>query len=616
MTVVSSEEKWRLAKAVLDQGGLSVIADARDCESVRGSFAAEGIGAEVVALDTATYRGKGAALRAAFESTKGEYVLVLGAGNAASAALLPRYLEEMTVKCADIVIGSKRHPESAVAYPWHRRMLSRFYFGAVRCFLGVKVTDTECGIALYRRETLKYALERMLAKSAAFELEILAIAAEKGARIFEAPVRSGEDAASPVERAGTSTGAAYPPKNSVLRAAEGRASSPRHEFGSISRRFAWSKIKDSLAVFYRLKILHYYAKCLVPKRLDHDPLVSVVIACPHGSWMLDECLAALAKQTYRNFEVIVLPDGTDGEGSPRTSPKDAVSVRFLPTGKVRPAEKRNLGIKEAKGEIIAFIDDDAYPDPHWLEYAVKYFGEPSIGAVGGPGVTPPGDRSLAKIGGRVYDNVLVSGNYRYRYKAGGVRMDVEDYPSCNLFVRKDLMEKFGGYRTDFWPGEDTLLCKDILDNWKRIVYDPWVVVYHHRRALFAAHLRQLGRYGFHRGYFCKRFPSNSLRLSYFVPTAFVVYVLSFALLPLAVPYLQNRWVMWGTGAYLLPLAFYLVLLLVTTVAVNPVTWLLTAAGVVASHFWYGVQFFRGICAKKAPCEYIGADHVGAVKSEK
>ena len=280
---------------------------------------------------------------------------------------------------------------------------------------------------------------------------------------------------------------------------------------------------------------------------------------------------------------------------------------------MRPAEKRNLGIKAAKGEIIAFIDDDAYPDPHWLEYAVKFFGEKSIGAVGGPGVTPPGDKSLAKIGGRVYDNILVSGNYRYRYKAGGVRMDVEDYPSCNLFVRKELMEKFGGYRTDFWPGEDTLLCKDILDNWKRIVYDPWVVVYHHRRALFGAHLRQLGRYGFHRGYFCKRFPSNSLRLSYFIPTAFVFYTLSwFALLATPLPDSIPAWLFVLRSAYIaFPMGLYLLAVLLTTFALNPVTWLLTAAGVVASHFWYGVQFARGILAKKAPCEYIGKDHGGA-----
>ena len=168
-------------------------------------------------------------------------------------------------------------------------------------------------------------------------------------------------------------------------------------------------------------------------------------------------------------------------------------------------------------------------------------------------------------------------------------MDVDDYPSCNLFVRRDLLEKIGGYRTDFWPGEDTLLCKDIVDRWKRIVYDPWVVVYHHRRPLFMPHLRQLGRYAFHRGYFVKRYPSNSFHLSYFVPSAFVA----------GLPFLRWLWPLY---------AFYLLLVLLTSFAFNPLTWILTATGVVASHICYGVRFVQGLCAKKAPCEFIGKDH--------
>ena len=138
-----------------------------------------------------------------------------------------------------------------------------------------------------------------------------------------------------------------------------------------------------------------------------------------------------------------------------------ISIFFglvIPTGKVRPAEKRNIGIAAAKGDVVAFIDDDAYPEAHWLENAVKYFGEPSVGGVGGPGVTPPGDGFLARAGGRVYENFFVSGNYRYRYLGGRVRLDVDDYPSCNLLVRTDILRKIGGYRTDFWPGEDVYFC--------------------------------------------------------------------------------------------------------------------------------------------------------------
>lgn len=298
-------------------------------------------------------------------------------------------------------------------------------------------------------------------------------------------------------------------------------------------------------------------------------LVSIVIACPTTSRMLDECLEAIARQTYRNYEVIVLSDEV--------------------TGKVRPAEKRNQGLEQAKGEIVAFIDDDAYPAEDWLEKALKRFEDKSIGAVGGPGVTPPGESRRARLSGRVYENLLVSGNYRYRYlPLGGVR-EIDDYPSCNLFVRKALLDKIGGYRTDFWPGEDTLLCKDLVDLGAKLVYDPKVLVYHHRRPLFAPHLRQLARYAFHRGYFVKRYPSNSLKLSYFVPTAF-------ALGLLAMPFLWPAY------------ALYLIVLIVSTASKSPPDWLLTALGIFVSHLTYGVKFAQGLCAKKAPCEFIGKDH--------
>jgi len=592
------EEKWAMTRETVGEAGLSVIMPlyhlaaeaATNLREVAELFECHGVKTELIPVDDgsddgtdailkrfaaeAKYEhvtvrpeicsrngGKGAALRAGYEASTGRYVMLLDGDLDINPAQTPSFFEAMVTKGADIVVGSKRHPQSDVQYPWHRRLVSACYFMLVRLFVGLPVTDTQTGMKLFRREALGPALERMLVKNYAFDLELLAIACQRGAVVAEAPV--------------------------VIRFGQ--------KFGALRPRTVRAMALDSLAVFYRLRILRYYAKAMVPRKLDHRPLVSIVIACPNASWMLEECLNAIRTQSYEDWECIVLPDGgesvTDGK------------IRYMPTGKVRPAEKRNLGIREAKGEIVAFIDDDAYPEGHWLEYAVRYFGEPDIGAVGGPGVTPPGDRRMARIGGRVYDNVLVSGNYRYRYRAGGVRMDVEDYPSCNLFVRRDLLEKIGGYRTDFWPGEDTLLCKDIIDSWKRIVYDPWIVVYHHRRPLFAPHLRQLGRYAFHRGYFCKRFPSNSLRLSYFVPTLFVCYAVLLALAWAVLP-VGGVWLRVVSA----PMALYLALVLVTTVSVNPFVWLLTAAGVAASHVCYGIRFMQGILARRAPCEFIGSDH--------
>ena len=492
--------------------------------------------------------GKGAALRAGFEAATGDYVLLLDGDLDINPSQTGRFFAEMCAKGADIVVGSKRHPESVVQYPWHRRIVSWAYFTLVRLAIGLPITDTQTGMKLFKRGVLGEALGRMLVKTYAFDLELLAIAHQRGARIAEAPV--------------------------VIHFG--------NKFGALKPATVKAMALDSLAVFYRLRMLDYYASRTIPPPLGHEPLVSVVIACPRASAVLEECLKGLSAQTYRHFEVIVLPDG------PEPGLEAGGRVRVIPTGKVRPAEKRNVGLAAAKGEIVAFIDDDAYPDAHWLEYAVREFGDPTVGAVGGPGVTPPGDGFLARIGGRVYDNFLVSGNYRYRYKAGGICRDVDDYPSCNLLVRKSILDRIKGYRTDFWPGEDTLLCKDILETGARIYYNPWVVVYHHRRPLFGPHLRQLGRYAFHRGYFVKRYPSNSLHLAYFVPSLFVLYL---AVLAACVWFLPA----WALVA-------------LTTFSVNPLVWALTLAGVVATHVVYGVRFLCGLLAKKAPCEFIGKDH--------
>lgn len=499
--------------------------------------------------------GKGSALKAGFASSTGRYVLLLDGDLDINPKQTPYFFSSLVENNADIVVGSKRHKNSIVQYPWHRRILSKVYFSLVYVFIGLPITDTQTGMKLFKREVLAQALERMLVKTYAFDLELLAIAHERGAKIAEAPV--------------------------VIKFG--------NKFGALRVSTVRNMAIDTLAVFYRLKLLKYYASVNPPRPADRTLTVSVVIACPETSWMLNECLSQLEKQSYKPLEIIVLPDSE--------------------TGKVRPAEKRNIGIKRAKGDVVAFIDDDAYPDVHWIENAIKYFSEDSIAAVGGPGVTPPNDSYLAKVGGKVYKNPLVSGNYRYRYATGGICRDVDDFPSCNLFVRRSVLESFGGYRTDFWPGEDTLLCKDIIDGGGRIVYDPWVLVYHHRRPLFMPHIRQISRYAFHRGYFCRKFPSNSLRFSYFVPTLFFLYVVSalaaISFLPSCSDGVCKTFLLFYACV---PSFMYFILVILTSISLNPITMLLAAIGVCLTHLVYGVQFARGLVARCAPCEFIGQDH--------
>lgn len=629
MSIPDENDQWKSAREMLGKGRLSVVMPAYclggtiagNIEKVASVLegkvdyeivpvddgspdnTAEGIKAAAAAnprvkpVFVAVNAGKGNALKEGFRASTGDFVLLLDGDLDLLPSRIPDFFDSMAKHGSDIVLGSKRHSKSNVQYPWHRRLASVVYYTLVRILVGLPVTDTQVGMKLFRREVLGAALDRMLVKAFAFDLELLAIAYGRGAKISEAPV--------------------------TLKFGE--------KFGCLKPTAVKSVMMDTLAIFYRLRLLKYYAKVEVPPPLEKKPLVSVVIACPNDSWMLRQCLAALEKQTYRDFEVIVLPDELPGQnpdirtGEPSNSQLSTSNLQLqtynfklstIPTGKVRPAEKRNKGIAEAKGELVAFIDDDAYPDPHWIEFAVKYFAIDDVGAVGGPGVTPPDDGFMARMGGRVYANPLVSGNYRYRYVGGRTLRQIDDYPSCNLFVRTSLLRSFNGYRTDFWPGEDTLLCRDILAAGKRIVYDPWTTVFHHRRALFGAHLRQLGRYAFHRGYFCKRFPENSLHFSYFVPTLFVVYLVALgaaAALSLGFVPLEGSHFLRVPGPLFLvasiPLFLYVLLVAVTSFSFNVLRWLVTALGVFATHVTYGVRFVQGLCAKKAPCEFIGKDHL-------
>ncbi|MGI5868585.1 MAG: glycosyltransferase family 2 protein [Kiritimatiellia bacterium] len=505
--------------------------------------------------------GKGAALASGFNRSSGSHVLLLDADLDLNPDFIWRFFEIMRDEDADVVIGSKMHPESIIQYPLKRRIASRVYYGLVKLLIGLPVHDTQTGMKLFRREALAYAFSRMLAKRFAFDLEVLSIARDADYRIAEAPVELdfGDNA------------------------------------GSLTLTNVKQVMTDTLAIFYRLRVLRYYESITPCDPPALTPGVSAVIACPGPSAVLDRCIEALRRQNWPSLEIVVLPDEPTGRDW-------GPGVREIPTGKVRPAEKRNLGIQEAIGELIAFVDDDAAPLADWLRYAIPYFTDESIAAVGGPAITPPSDPFLSKMGGRVYENIFVSGGRRRRYTPTRV-CDEDDLPSCNLIVRADALRELGGFNTRYWPGEDTILCQDIVHTLgKRIVYDPRVVVTHHRRPLFGPHLRQVGRYARHRGFFARRFPATSRRLVYMLPSLFV---LGGAVgLPLAFLHPVLRML------YLGVLAIYAILTFLSSVSLRrPHVWLVTWAGVVATHFTYGIGFLRGLFARDMAREVRPFDHV-------
>ncbi len=297
---------------------------------------------------------------------------------------------------------------------------------------------------------------------------------------------------------------------------------------------------------------------------------------------LKENITALLAGSFENFEIIVLPDGKENVSYAKT--------KIVPTGKVGPAEKRDMGAKVAKGEILAFIDDDAYPSGYWLKNAYKQFNNNKIAAVCGPGITPPHDSIFQKASGAFSASLLGGGPYTYRFLAKNKRM-VDDFPSMNLLVRKTDFWKVKGFDSDFWPGEDTKLCHDLVHILKKkIVYHPSVLVYHHRRAIFRQHLKQNGRYGLYRGFFARILPKTSLRVSYLIPSFLLI---GFFLLPLL--FFLNQQLFFID---LFLIIVYLLLVIISGIFEffqdkNIVVALLLMPTIIITHLFYGGKFIQG-----------------------
>lgn len=311
--------------------------------------------------------------------------------------------------------------------------------------------------------------------------------------------------------------------------------------------------------------------------------VSVIIPVRIPTPELHEAVTHLQKLNLPVHEIIVFPDEPPGE--------KLSGVTFIPSGPITPPEKRDLALQHASGNLLAFIDDDAYPAPNWLTHALPHFADETIAAVGGPAITPPADGWQAQISGAVLTSWLGSGPARNRYWPTGKVRIVYDWPSVNLIVRKKTFAAIGGFKTKSWPGDDTALCLEIIRRGQKIIYDPKMLVYHHRATTLLRHFQQIARYGLHRGYFVRAYPETSRRLSYFLPSLFTFTIILGLLVTLLLPASRSTVASLAIAA----LAAGLAAGIVEAFRVDkPYLIFLVPPVLLATHLVYGLAFLRGL----------------------
>lgn len=227
------------------------------------------------------------------------------------------------------------------------------------------------------------------------------------------------------------------------------------------------------------------------------PMVSVVVCCYNAAQTIDQCLSSLSRLNYPKYEVIVVDDGCE-DGTYDIVKKHNVQCVRVPNGGLSRA--RNLGIEASRGEVVAFIDSDAYADPDWLYFMVCALDEHGASAVGGPNLSPPKDGFIAQCVDESPGNptcVLVD-NER-----------AEHIPGCNMAFRKEMFSAVGMFDAQHRAaGDDVDVCWRALVADRKIVYHPSALVWHHRRPTIKAYLRQQMGYGFAEAHLQRRYPGR------------------------------------------------------------------------------------------------------------
>ncbi|MBW1863321.1 MAG: glycosyltransferase [Deltaproteobacteria bacterium] len=207
--------------------------------------------------------------------------------------------------------------------------------------------------------------------------------------------------------------------------------------------------------------------------------LTVIVPAYNAQKTLPKLLDSLSNQSYSDFEVIVVDDYSQ-DYTPQI-------VQSYPCSLIRlsenhgPAYCRNIGAKNAKGDILVFTDSDCRVDRYWLEIIQEIFNKYNTEAIMGRLVLMP-------------SSVLGDSISALGFPAGGAvgfdkiwKVDKKGFTdslsSCNCAIKKDIFWKVGGFDESFpyAGGEDSLLAYNLRGANYKIKYCPDVLVYHEAR---------------------------------------------------------------------------------------------------------------------------------------
>ena len=193
------------------------------------------------------------------------------------------------------------------------------------------------------------------------------------------------------------------------------------------------------------------------------------------------CLSRLAAQTRSPDEVVVVDASSDIRT--RAVVAECPGVRYLrnDAGFGRMTTSRNIGVAHSVGDVVAFLDDDAYAHEGWLEALLATYTADDVGGVGGRALNgQPGEGELGSdCVGRLLPNGTLTGHFA---ADPGRTLEVDHVIGCNMSYRRVVIEQLGGFREDYTGisgvREDTDMCLRVRRLGYRLLFNPRAVVDH------------------------------------------------------------------------------------------------------------------------------------------
>ena len=245
----------------------------------------------------------------------------------------------------------------------------------------------------------------------------------------------------------------------------------------------------------------------------NQPLISVIIPAKDAQDSLKKCLDSLLNLEYKDFEIIVIDDGSRDNTALILKEYAAKITLITNPSALGPSLSRNAAARLARGEYLAFTDSDCMADKFWLKELLSGFDGADTVSVGGIQDVPQDESDFGLQVSRFMRKIGFILDYIHLDR--GKMFPVSHNPSCCAMYRKDVFLKEGGFLSGMWPGEDVELDYRLKKKGYRLIFNPKAVVYHYRPDNLKKFSRMMLRYGIAQGFLVRRY--GVFRKIHFLP---------------------------------------------------------------------------------------------------